>query len=202
MNLRKLSNWKNALTYRQKVAGLMTLGVIVGLAGLFAYLLRMHTYIIGDDPAACVNCHIMTPYYATWSHSSHGRDATCNDCHVPHQNLFMKYYFKGKDQRRGSNHQGRRRVGTGHHGQLHTLPHTAEPGTRKDGAHGLHDGKARRGPCLLGMPQGRATRGHEQPVEHAPRRDASATARIASALVATKLVRQGKVRIIKSNRYG
>lgn len=69
MNLRKLSNWKNALTYRQKVAGLMTLGVIVGLAGLFAYLLRMHTYIIGDDPAACVNCHIMTPYYATWSHS-------------------------------------------------------------------------------------------------------------------------------------
>lgn len=97
MNLRKLSDWKNALTYRQKVAGLMALGVIVGLAGLFAYLLRMHTYIIGDDPAACVNCHIMTPYYTTWSHSSHGRDATCNDCHVPHQNLFMKYYFKGKD---------------------------------------------------------------------------------------------------------
>ena len=39
----------------------------------------------------------MSPYYATWSHSSHGRDATCNDCHVPHQNLFMKYFFKGKD---------------------------------------------------------------------------------------------------------
>jgi len=62
----------------------------VGLGGLFMYLLRMHTYLT-DDPSACVNCHIMSPYYATWSHSSHGRDATCNDCHVPHQNLFMKY---------------------------------------------------------------------------------------------------------------
>ena len=51
MNLRKLSDWKNALTYRQKVAGLMALGVIVGLAGLFAYLLRMHTYITaGSSP--------------------------------------------------------------------------------------------------------------------------------------------------------
>ena len=72
-------------------------GVIVGLGGLFMYLLRAHTYFIGDDPAACVNCHIMTPYYATWSHSSHGRDATCNDCHVPHQNIALKYGFKALD---------------------------------------------------------------------------------------------------------
>lgn len=81
----------------------LILGVIVGLLLLFAYMLRMHTYIIGDDPAACVNCHIMTPYYATWSHSSHGRDATCNDCHVPHQNVVKKYFFKGKD---GMKHVG------------------------------------------------------------------------------------------------
>ena len=39
----------------------------------------------------------MTPYYATWSHSSHERDATCNDCHVPHQNLALKYGFKAMD---------------------------------------------------------------------------------------------------------
>ena len=55
------------------------------------------TYIVGDDPAACVNCHIMTPYYATWAHSSHGRDATCNDCHVPHSSIAAKYLFKGMD---------------------------------------------------------------------------------------------------------
>jgi len=58
------------------VVSLILSGVIVGLGGLFFYLLRMQTYLIGDDPAACVNCHIMTPYYATWAHSSHGRDAT------------------------------------------------------------------------------------------------------------------------------
>ena len=84
-------------SYREKVGLLVAAGVIVGLGGLFMYLLRAHTYFIGDDPSACVNCHIMTPYYATWSHSSHGRDATCNDCHVPHQNLAMKYGFKAMD---------------------------------------------------------------------------------------------------------
>lgn len=72
-------------------------GTIIGLVLLFAYTLRLHTYIIGDDPAACVNCHIMTPYYITWAHSSHGRDVTCNDCHVPHQNIAKKYFFKGMD---------------------------------------------------------------------------------------------------------
>ena len=69
----------------------------MGLGLLFSYLLRMHTYLVGDDPSACVNCHIMSPYYATWSHSSHGRNATCNDCHVPHQNIASKYLFKGMD---------------------------------------------------------------------------------------------------------
>ena len=60
------------------------------------YMLRAHTYL-GDDPAACVNCHIMSPYYATWFHSSHARDATCNDCHVPHENIVKKWTFKGMD---------------------------------------------------------------------------------------------------------
>ena len=83
-------------SYRQKMALLVLSGVLVGLGGLFVYLLRAHTYL-ADDPSACVNCHIMTPYYATWSHSSHGRDATCNDCHVPHQSIFKKYAFKGMD---------------------------------------------------------------------------------------------------------
>ena len=71
-----------------------------GVGGLFLYLLRFHTYL-GDDPSACVNCHIMTPYYATWMHGAHARNTTCNDCHVPHDNVFRKYYFKGKD---GMNH--------------------------------------------------------------------------------------------------
>ncbi|MCF0167686.1 MAG: cytochrome c nitrite reductase small subunit [Bacteroidales bacterium] len=80
-----------------KVFAICACAVIVGLGALSAYLLRIHTYFLGDDPAACVNCHIMAPYHATWLHSSHGRDATCNDCHVPHDNIVRKYWFKGTD---------------------------------------------------------------------------------------------------------
>ena len=97
MDLRKLLSFKDWFSYRQKIGLLIVAGVVCGLGGLFMYLLRAHTYFVGDDPSACVNCHIMTPYYATWSHSSHGRDATCNDCHVPHQNLAIKYGFKAMD---------------------------------------------------------------------------------------------------------
>ena len=79
-----------------KVVALVIAGVIVGSGALFAYVLRATTYL-GDDPSACVNCHIMAPYYATWQHSSHGRDATCNDCHVPHDSFLKKYMFKAKD---------------------------------------------------------------------------------------------------------
>lgn len=93
----KWNSFTSSLSHTQKIALVSACGVIVGLGILFLYLLRMHTYLVGDDPAACVNCHIMSPYYATWSHSSHGRDATCNDCHVPHQNVGSKYFFKGAD---------------------------------------------------------------------------------------------------------
>ena len=95
--LRKI---KKKLTFKlsngQKMCLLILSGAFVGLGALFMYLLRAHTYL-ADNPAACVNCHIMTPYYATWSHSSHARVATCNDCHVPHDNFFHKWMFKGMD---------------------------------------------------------------------------------------------------------
>ena len=72
-------------SYKSKVAAIIICGVVVGGGSLFMYLLRAHTYL-GDEPSACVNCHIMAPYYATWFHSSHSRDATCDACHVPHEN--------------------------------------------------------------------------------------------------------------------
>ena len=97
MNYHKLTSWTNVFSYRQKVALLILGGVIVGLGLLFLYLLRMHTYLVGDDPAARVNCHTLSPYYAPCSHPSHGRDATCNDCHVPNGNIVSHYAFKGMD---------------------------------------------------------------------------------------------------------
>ena len=44
----------------------------------------------------------MGPYYATWTHSSHGRNTTCNDCHVPQDNKIKGYYFKATDGLRHS----------------------------------------------------------------------------------------------------
>ena len=40
------------LGHRLKVALLIVGGVVVGLVGLFLYLLRFHTYL-GDDPLLC-----------------------------------------------------------------------------------------------------------------------------------------------------
>ena len=84
-----------------RVPVLILTGVIAGLAVWLFYISKAHSYL-GDDPATCVNCHIMAPQYATWQHSSHREVATCNDCHVPHDNFFNHYYFKAKDGLRHS----------------------------------------------------------------------------------------------------
>ena len=84
------------LSKRQKMITALIAGVVAGGGLYFLYLLRAHTYLT-DEPSACVNCHIMSPYYATWMHSSHSRNATCNDCHVPHENFVKKWTFKGMD---------------------------------------------------------------------------------------------------------
>ena len=65
MSWKKILALKDKFSYKQKVGLLLVAGVVCGLGGLFMYLLRAHTYFIGDNPSACVNCHIMTPYYAT-----------------------------------------------------------------------------------------------------------------------------------------
>lgn len=79
-----------------RVAAVIMLGAISGLGIYAAYSSRAISYL-SDSPETCVNCHIMAPQYATWQHSSHREVATCNDCHVPHDNVFRTYYFKAMD---------------------------------------------------------------------------------------------------------
>jgi len=79
-----------------RVAVVIMLGAIVGLGLYAAYASRAISYL-SDAPETCVNCHIMAPQYATWQHSSHREVASCNDCHVPHDNIFRTYYFKAMD---------------------------------------------------------------------------------------------------------
>ncbi|QIA08038.1 cytochrome c nitrite reductase small subunit [Draconibacterium halophilum] len=75
---------------------LIITSIFVGLIIFIFYISKAHSYL-SDNPATCTNCHIMAPQYATWNHSSHREVAHCNDCHVPHNNVFNKYYFKAKD---------------------------------------------------------------------------------------------------------
>lgn len=75
---------------------LIALGVFVGM-GFYAFYVSNAPSYLSDNPRTCVNCHVMAPQYATWSHSSHREVANCNDCHVPHTNFFSHYFFKAKD---------------------------------------------------------------------------------------------------------
>lgn len=80
---------------------LVLIGIFCGLV-LFTLHVGRATSYLSDKPEACVNCHVMAPYFATWQNSSHGRFTVCNDCHVPQNNIFEKYFFKASDGLRHS----------------------------------------------------------------------------------------------------
>ncbi|MHC1775452.1 MAG: cytochrome c nitrite reductase small subunit [Lentimicrobium sp.] len=72
------------------------MGIFVGTGLLILRASNAHSYL-SDDPKTCINCHVMYTQYASWTHSSHREVATCNDCHVPHDNVVRKYMFKAMD---------------------------------------------------------------------------------------------------------
>ncbi|MEN7551041.1 cytochrome c nitrite reductase small subunit [Rapidithrix thailandica] len=79
-----------------QVPVIILLGAILGLGIYMIRLSEAYSYL-SDDPRACINCHVMTPQYITYKHSSHREVASCNDCHVPHDHIANTYYFKAKD---------------------------------------------------------------------------------------------------------
>ena len=87
---------KLAPPVKWKLPVIVVLGIFAGLFLFVFHISRAPSYL-SDKPETCVNCHLMTPQYATWFHSSHREHANCNDCHVPHNNALNKYYFKAKD---------------------------------------------------------------------------------------------------------
>lgn len=95
MRLKELA--KSLLPPEQwKTAVILLSGIFVGLV-LFTFRISKAPSYLSDNPSTCVNCHIMAPQFATWSHSSHREVTSCNDCHVPHNNVLNKYFFKAKD---------------------------------------------------------------------------------------------------------
>jgi len=84
----KNSGWRTTAVF--------LIAVFIGI-GLFLAKEGEVVSYLSDNPEACVNCHVMTPVYNGWMHSSHREWANCNDCHVPHDNVVNKYFFKAKD---------------------------------------------------------------------------------------------------------
>ncbi len=82
------------LAWRKPV--IILAGAFFGLGFYVFYISNAASYL-SDEPETCINCHVMNPQYATWFHSSHRERASCNDCHVPHNNVVEKYYFKAQD---------------------------------------------------------------------------------------------------------
>jgi cytochrome c nitrite reductase small subunit len=70
----------------------VTLGLLVGV-GLFTFGYARGASYLTDDPAACANCHVMRDQFNSWTKSSHGKVAVCNDCHTP-PGLIPKYATK------------------------------------------------------------------------------------------------------------
>lgn len=79
-----------------KLPAIIVTGIILGL-GIYIIDVSNAVSYLSDEPETCINCHVMVPQYATYQHSSHREHATCNDCHVPQDNVFKKYFFKAKD---------------------------------------------------------------------------------------------------------
>ena len=84
-----------------RIPVLLVVGILAGLVLLVMHIGKATSYL-SDNPAACVNCHVMAPQFATWQTSSHARVASCNDCHVPQTNILESYFFKAKDGLRHS----------------------------------------------------------------------------------------------------
>jgi cytochrome c nitrite reductase small subunit len=79
-----------------RIPAMILLGLFCGLGLLLAHISRATSYLI-DSPDTCMNCHVMTDVYVSHAHSSHGRDVTCNDCHLPHTSFLREYAFKASD---------------------------------------------------------------------------------------------------------
>ncbi len=87
-------------------------GVSLG-AGAFTFVAAKGASYLSDDPAVCVNCHIMRDEYDGWQKASHHAQAICNDCHLPHDNIVHKYLVKA--------------LNGWHHSKAFTLGGFAEP---------------------------------------------------------------------------
>lgn len=76
-----------------RLVALTLVGLLLGVMGYTFIYAKGYSYLT-NDPAACINCHVMNDQYNGWIKSSHRDAATCNDCHTP-SGAVGKYVTKG-----------------------------------------------------------------------------------------------------------
>ena len=74
----------------------LLLGAFLGSA-VYTFVSARGDSYLSNDPAVCVNCHVMREEYDGWLHGSHHGAATCNDCHLPHDNVVHKLWVKASN---------------------------------------------------------------------------------------------------------
>lgn len=72
----------------------LALGTLIGV-GVYTFVYARGGSYLTDDPAACINCHVMREQYAGWLKGSHRSVAVCNDCHTP-DGVIAKYAAKAR----------------------------------------------------------------------------------------------------------
>jgi cytochrome c nitrite reductase small subunit len=50
-----------------------------------------------NDPVSCANCHVMQDHYDAWLKGAHARSATCDECHLPHDNVIKALMVQAED---------------------------------------------------------------------------------------------------------
>lgn len=65
------------------MATVAVMGIMLGLS-LFTFRYAEGLSYLSNDPASCVNCHVMRDQFDSWNRSTHKAVAICNDCHAPH----------------------------------------------------------------------------------------------------------------------
>ena len=64
------------------LAASVFLGVFLG-SGAYTFVSAHGTSYLSNDPAVCMNCHIMREDYEGWEHGSHHAVATCKTATCP-----------------------------------------------------------------------------------------------------------------------
>ena len=94
------------------LAAFALVGTTLG-TGVYTFVQAKGYSYLSNDPAVCVNCHVMREQYDGWARGPHHAQATCNDCHLPHQSALAALYVKASNGFR--------------HSKAFTLQNFAEP---------------------------------------------------------------------------